>query len=174
MVLGMAEQSGGRLYLKSKPGEGTIAEICLPVALAEEREDEDRQVTPAAARVTRPLRIVSADDDPLVAFNTLAMLEDLGHTVFSAGSGAEALSLISEKGGIDLLITDQAMPGMTGSELVAEVYRQWPNLPVIIATGYAELPEGPARSVPRLAKPFFEQDLADAIAGIARLSDKAG
>jgi CheY-like chemotaxis protein len=168
----MTEQTGGKLYLKSKPGEGTTAELCLPVAPGEE-EPKKKDITPSAASVGRSLRIVSADDDPLVAFNTLAMLEELGHTVFSASSGAEALTLIGEKGDIDLLITDQAMPGMTGSELAEAVRCDWPDLPIIIATGYAELPEGPAQAIPRLAKPFFERDLADAIASITDLSDKS-
>jgi CheY-like chemotaxis protein len=162
MVLGMTEQTGGKLYLKSKPGEGTTAELCLPVAPNEE-EPEKKDITPSASSVRRALRIVSADDDPLVAFNTLAMLEELGHTVFSASNAAEALTIIRERGDIDLLVTDQAMPGMTGSELAEAVRRDWPDLPIIIATGYAELPEGPAQAIPRLAKPFFEQDLADAI-----------
>jgi CheY-like chemotaxis protein len=169
MVLGMTEQSGGKLYLKSKPGEGTTVELCLPVAASEEDEKKEC-ISPTVAPVTRTLRIVSVDDDPLVAFNTLAMLEELGHTVFAATSGAEALSLITEKGDINLLITDQAMPGMTGSELAEAVRKDWPNLPIIIATGYAELPEGPARALPRLAKPFFEQDLAEAIASVSQLS----
>jgi hypothetical protein len=94
MVLGMTEQSGGKLYLKSKLGEGTTVELCLPAAPGEE-EAEKKNVTPSAASVGRALRIVSVDDDPLVAFNTLAMLEELGHTVFSASSAAEAL------GGVD-------------------------------------------------------------------------
>jgi PAS domain S-box-containing protein len=152
MVLGMTEQTG----------EGTTAELCLPVAPNEE-EPEKKDITPSASSVRRALRIVSADDDPLVAFNTLAMLEELGHTVFSASNAAEALTIIRERGDIDLLVTDQAMPGMTGSELAEAVRRDWPDLPIIIATGYAELPEGPAQAIPRLAKPFFEQDLADAI-----------
>jgi signal transduction histidine kinase/CheY-like chemotaxis protein len=172
MVLGMTEQSGGKLYLKSKPGEGTTAELCLPVAPTEE-ETEKKDIAPSAAPLSRVLRIVSADDDPLVAFNTLAMLEELGHTVFSASSAAEALTLIREMGDIDLLITDQAMPGMTGSELAEAVRSDWPDLPIIIATGYAELPEGPAQAIPRLAKPFLERDLADAIASINRFSDKS-
>jgi CheY-like chemotaxis protein len=171
MVLGMTEQSGGKLYLKSKPGEGTTAELCLPAAVTEVDAIE-AHCAPSVAPVSRTLRIVSADDDPLVAFNTIAMLEELGHTAFAASSGAEALSLIKEKGDIDLLITDQAMPGMTGSELAEVVRQNWPDLPIIIATGYADLPEGPARSLPRLAKPFFEQDLAHAIASIVPSSDE--
>nr|WP_253575038.1 PAS domain-containing sensor histidine kinase [Bradyrhizobium japonicum] len=171
MVLGMTEQSGGKLYLKSKPGEGTTVELCLPVA-ASETDEKQECSSPTAAPVTRTLRIVSVDDDPLVAFNTLAMLEELGHTVFAATSGAEALGLI-KKGDIDLLITDQAMPGMTGSELAEAVRSDWPDLPIIIATGYAELPEGPAQALRRLAKPFFEQDLAQAIASVSKLSATA-
>jgi CheY-like chemotaxis protein len=172
MVLGMTEQSGGKLYLKSRPGEGTTAELCLPAAPSEE-EVEKKDIVASAASPSRALRIVSADDDPLVAFNTLAMLQELGHTVFSASSAAEALTLIGEKGDIDLLITDQAMPGMTGSELAEAVRRDWPDLPIIIATGYAELPEGPVQAIPRLAKPFFQSDLAEAIASITGFPDKA-
>jgi PAS domain S-box-containing protein len=172
MVLGITEQTGGKLYLKSKPGEGTTVELCLPAAPTEE-DTEKKTITPSVTPVRRSLRIVSADDDPLVAFNTLAMLKELGHTVFSASSAAEALTLIRERDDIDLLITDQAMPGMTGSELAEAVRHDWPDLPIIIATGYAELPEGPAQHIPRLAKPFFEKDLADAIASINSFSDKS-
>lgn len=63
MVLGMTEQSGGKLYLKSKLGEGTTAELCVPAALSEE-EAGKKDITPSAASVGRALRIVSADDDP--------------------------------------------------------------------------------------------------------------
>ena len=96
------------------------------------------------------------------------MLEDLGHTVLSVSSGAQALDLLHKENDIDLLITDQAMPGMTGSELAEAVLAERPDFSIIIATGYAELPDGPARALPRLAKPFFQEDLADAIASIAR------
>jgi len=144
----------------------------MPAAAHTAEEPEKKDITPSVASVGRGLRIVNADDDPLVAFNTLAMLEELGHTVFSASSAAEALTLIGEKGDIDLLITDQAMPGMTGSELAEAVRRDWPDLPIIISTGYAELPEGPAQAIARLAKRFFERDLADAIASINGFSEK--
>jgi FixJ family two-component response regulator len=55
------------------------------------------------------------------------------------------------------------MPGMTGSQLAAAIREKWPNLPVILATGYAELPPGAATDLPRLNKPFSQKALADAV-----------
>jgi PAS domain S-box-containing protein len=164
MVHGMAEQSGGKLLLKSKLGEGTTVELCLPLAASDEVIPAEG-ASCAEAPQTRALTIVSVDDDPLVAFNTCAMLEDLGHTVYSASSGAEALKLLRQHK-VDLLITDQAMPGMTGIALANAARSEWPGLPIIIATGYAELPDGSGNDLPKLAKPFFQEDLANAIATI--------
>jgi len=83
MVHGLAEQSGGRLVIKSRKGQGTTVEILLPVAsLAMEPNVEDSGVLPKAVATTRPLIVLAVDDDPLVLMNTAAMLEDLGHTVF--------------------------------------------------------------------------------------------
>jgi CheY-like chemotaxis protein len=114
----------------------------------------------------RKLRIVSVDDDLLVSFNTSAMLEDLGHTVFTAGSGARALEILQREDSIDLLITDQGMPGMTGAELAAKVRAEKPDLPVIIATGFAELARGEGAEYPKLSKPFMQHDLANVIAKV--------
>jgi signal transduction histidine kinase len=170
MVHGIAEQSGGKLILKSTPGKGTTAEICLPVAEGEIETKISEGIKQSRPEFTRGLKIVSVDDDPLVGFNTSAMLEDLGHTVLSASSGAQALELLRREQNVDLLITDQAMPGMTGSELAEAILAERPGFSIIIATGYAELPHGPAQLLPRLAKPFFQDDLADAIAKVARSS----
>ncbi len=163
MVHGMAEQSGGKLILKSTPGQGTTADICLPVATFE----NELKAGSAAEAITyhsgRKLRIVSVDDDPLVSFNTSAMLEEMGHTVFTAVSGTRALEILRGEDPIDLLITDQAMPGMKGSELAATIRAEKPDLPVIIATGYAELSAEEGAEFPKLAKPFFQQDLAKVI-----------
>ena len=116
----MAEQSGGKLILKSKPGQGTTADICLPAIVLEEDAQTNEAPPQTPYHVGRKLRIVSVDDDPLVSFNTSAMLEDLGHKVFTAASGARALEILRHEASIDLLITDQAMPGMTGSELARD------------------------------------------------------
>jgi CheY-like chemotaxis protein/anti-sigma regulatory factor (Ser/Thr protein kinase) len=165
-VHGMAEQSGGKLKLKSKPGEGTTAEIFIPVSAPGTAEETKPPSERTGYRTGRKLRIVSVDDDPLVSFNTAAMLEDLGHIVFTAANGAGALEILRQEDSIDLLITDQAMPGMTGSELAAAIRAEKPELPVIIATGYAELPKGEGAEFPKLAKPFFQHNLAEAISAV--------
>jgi len=164
MVHGMAQQSGGKLVLASKPGLGTTAELHLPVALPEAASARQEISPRARISLGRTLTILTVDDDPLVALNTSSLLEELGHTVYSVSSGMRALEVLRREENIDLVITDQAMPGMTGSELVSKIRAEKPELAVILATGYAELPAGEGQGIPRLAKPFRQQDLADSIA----------
>jgi len=164
MVHGMIEQSGGKLVLKSRKGEGTTVELWLPVAATGSGyvSGEEKDVREFERR-EGPLVILAVDDDALVLLNTVAMLEDLGHTVLEATSGKEALDIIRREGGVDLVITDQAMPHMTGADLAAAVRAERPDLPIILATGYAELPPGTDKGLPKLSKPFRQQQLADAI-----------
>ena len=96
------------------------------------------------------------DDDPLVLTNTVAMLQDLGHTAIPASSGQQALDLLRTEDSIDLLLTDEIMPGMTGTELAAAI-REWPKLSIILATGFAETPSDRG-APPRLAKPFTQTE----------------
>jgi CheY-like chemotaxis protein len=136
----------------------------MPVARPDAASAQQETVPRAAVSSGRKLAILTVDDDPLVALNTSALLEELGHKVYTASSGMRALEILRHEETIDLLITDQAMPGMTGSELVSKIRADKPELPVILATGYAELPPGEAEGIPRLAKPFRQQDLVEAIA----------
>jgi PAS domain S-box-containing protein len=164
MVHGMIDQSGGKLVLKSRKGKGTTVELWLPVAATGSGcvSGEKRDVREFERR-EGPLVILAVDDDALVLLNTVAMLEDLGHTVLEATSGKEALDIIRREGGVDLVITDQAMPHMTGADLAAAIRAERPDLPIILATGYAELPPGTDKGLPKLSKPFRQQQLADAI-----------
>jgi CheY-like chemotaxis protein len=167
MVQGMAAQSGGRLILSSEPGHGTTAELWLPVAQTGNVEERQPSTPagPALAAAPPALTILTVDDDPLVLANTAAMLEDLSHTVLLAPSGAEALAMLQTAGTrIDLLITDQAMPGMTGLRLAQIVSAELPQLPILLVTGYAELPPGTEAQVSKLRKPFDQAALAKAIA----------
>jgi len=163
MVHGMAEQMGGQLTLTSRPGQGTTAEIWLPAVEGSTASGVQPAKSTSPAAASGKLKVLAVDDDRLVLFNTTAMLEDLGHEVVEAGSGEEALTLL-EKSGFDMLITDQAMPRMTGLQLLDVVRERWPGLPVILATGYAEIPGGTQVNVPKLGKPFTERELGQALA----------
>ncbi len=104
------------------------------------------------------------DDDPLVLASTAAMLEDLRHKAIEAASGQEALDILRNGAAVDLVVTDQAMPGLTGVQLSGIIRQSWPNLPVLLATGYADLSPVDATNFPRLHKPFSVERLGQAIA----------
>ena len=140
MVKGFVEQSNGHFQIRSEPGKGTTVDLLLPIAerTAPQPRVEAENDMPDIA----PLVVLAVDDDPLVLLNAKAMLEDLGHTVVTATSGSEAIEVLDRMAEVDLLITDQAMPHMTGLQLTETVHESWPNVPVIIATGYDEMPAG--------------------------------
>jgi PAS domain S-box-containing protein len=162
MVHGLAEQSGGRLVLHSKVGEGTTAELWLPLAEAVAAHGAAASSGDVGAGSTRPLTVLAVDDDRLVLMNTVAMLEEMGHTVLEATSGQQALDILRRHATLDLLITDEAMPQMTGLQLAKTVRAERPDLPIILATGYAEVPRD--STLPKLSKPFFQEDLVRAVA----------
>jgi len=162
MVHGLAAQLGGQFVLRSAEGAGTQAELWLPVAApgAEPSEAAEPYVRiPTEERLV----VVAVDDDVLVLAGTVAMLEDLGHTVLAATSAQEALGLILGRPDVNLVVTDQVMPRMTGSELMARLATERPNMPVILATGFSEAPERLDATALRLAKPFDQAELSDAI-----------
>ncbi len=163
MVHGLAQQLGGELVLHSRPGIGTRAELWLPVA-----DGSTPAAHPVADRAVdhrlAAMRILLVDDDPLVLASTADLLEDLGHDVVEASSAREALDLLDAGTRIDLVVTDYAMPLMTGVELIDRVRRSRPGLPTILATGFAEAPDPTGAPLLRLGKPFTQAALADAVA----------
>ena len=164
MVHGLANQSGGTFRLHSEPGVGTTASIFLPVARSESALSNDTANKDNTTASMKPLKILAVDDDGLVLFGTVALLEDLGHTVVEAASGQHALEAYEASKDFDLVITDQAMPKMTGVELARALHTLSPNLPVILASGYAEMPEGGSEHIAhRLEKPFNDKSLREAI-----------
>jgi len=174
MAHGLAEQSGGRLVLKSRLGEGTTADIWLPIA-EEIATPEPRVEAPVPIpRASRRLSVLVVDDDLLVLENTAAMLEDLGHTVVEARSGEEALALLRRTRTVDLVVTDYAMPGMTGLQLASAVAAERPGTVILLSTGYAELPSDAQSSLPRLSKPFDQAALARAIEAAMREGEQTG
>ena len=164
MVHGLAAQSGGALRIRSKVGEGTTAELWLPIAegSADQLDDRDDELPSQP----RKANILLVDDEDLVRLATAEMLRDMGHSVTEASSGTAALDQLSVGREFDLLITDYLMPGIRGSELVQEARERHPSLRALLLTGYANLAKGEAAGLPRLAKPFREGDLARVVASL--------
>jgi signal transduction histidine kinase/CheY-like chemotaxis protein len=158
MVHGLAVQLGGALRLSSTVGKGTTATLLLPIANA---APEIEAPAPMTRSVKRSAVILFVDDDPLIAMSTMEMLEDLGHQVIGANSGRHALDILKSEQPIDLMMTDHVMPGMTGIELAAATREVRPTLPILLATGYAELPDGAQLDLPRLAKPYHQDQLRE-------------
>jgi CheY-like chemotaxis protein len=164
MVHGLAAQLGGSLQLTSTPGAGTTAEIWLPRA-TEAATADDLESRPAV-RAPRQATILLVDDEELVRLGTGEMLVDLGYKVIEANSGAEALRLLRSGEQPDLMITDYLMPGMNGVELIDHARPLAPKMELMLITGYSTIAEGPGASLPRLAKPFRQADLAEMVADL--------
>jgi signal transduction histidine kinase/CheY-like chemotaxis protein len=167
MIHGLAQQLKGALRLSSEVGRGTCAELWLPVAAGDAAAPAG-DVAAAAAPGRRGATLLLVDDDFLIRMSTASLLEDLGYVVLKAASGAEALEALKAGAKIDLLVTDYAMPGMTGLQLAEKARALHPGLPILLATGYADLPARSALDVPRLSKPYRQSELAQVIDTLLR------
>jgi PAS domain S-box-containing protein len=161
MVQGFTAQSGGAMRLKSELGRGTMVTLWLPRARA--NVIMPARTEPSELARARNLRVLLVDDDILVSMGGADMLLDLGHSVTEAQSGSQALKLLESDSSFDVVVTDFAMPGMNGFELAQRIKERHSKLPVILATGYAELPAHKSVEFERLSKPYTAKDLAAAL-----------
>jgi signal transduction histidine kinase len=163
MIRGFIEQLGGTIEIRSEVGKGTEVRMWLPLA-----EDESALApaaiteSPAVDRAT----ILLVDDDALIASSTRLLLEAIGHRVVDAVSAERAIEVIENGSEIDLVMTDYAMPGMSGLELATYVRRFRPDLPVLLVTGFADLPGGSAPNIPLLSKPYRQSQLEEQLAAL--------
>jgi CheY-like chemotaxis protein len=161
MVHGLAGQLGGGFALSSEIGEGTRADLYLPVA--DEAAPAESAERPAAAPAAiRPLSILLVDDEPLVRVGTAEMIRDLGHQVREASGAFEALAILEEGHHFDVVVTDYKMPGMDGAQLAAKVREIRPDAALLLITGYTGTTET-LPNLPRLAKPFGQVEVAAAL-----------
>lgn len=162
-VQGLAAQTGGNFKLASHPGRGTEATIWLPITDKPVETVVIDELGPAF-HAPRETTLLLVDDEELVRTGTAEMLIEAGYTVIQAASGFAALQLVKDGMAPDALITDYAMPGLTGTELARELRLLKPDLPVLLMTGFATLSDRDAVGLPRLSKPFRQADLLATIA----------
>jgi signal transduction histidine kinase/ActR/RegA family two-component response regulator len=160
-LYGFARQSGGAARIESREGEGTRVAIYLPRT---EAAADMPGVAPPEPQAQRSARILLVDDDQDVRTVAAAMVEELGYRVEAAESGEQALAMLGRQG-FDLLITDVAMPGMNGVELARRARAIAPEMPVLFASGYADVETFGAelRTEALLKKPYRVADLGTRI-----------
>ncbi len=163
MVQGFVEQSGGKFRIRSTPGVGTTIEMLLPPALDAVIDDE--VAAPAPERRRTSGCVVLVDDDADVLVTTASFLEKAGFRVMRAANANQALTLLAGNQRIDALVSDFAMPGMNGLDLVAEARLRRPNLPAILISGFIDINNtgSIANRTVRLQKPFQRSDLIKAL-----------
>ncbi len=137
MARGFAVQSGGAFAISSAPAKGTTVKLWFPLAHTEDILAEPPSAAPPIALHTRA-RVLVVDDDALVRELLAANLEEIGYHTAQASDGLDALARLDAGEPADLLVTDFAMPGMGGLELIKEARRRRPDLPVLLLTGYAD------------------------------------
>jgi CheY-like chemotaxis protein len=173
LVDGLCAQSGGKLVIRSRLYQGATMELWLRATDKEAHSSQSTNVADSisvAVSQCSHLKVILVDDDRLVLSSTAAMLEDLGHEVIAVPSGQEALDIITHgEIPLDLVIADHLMPGMTGLQLAHAIRAVQPRLPVLLATGYGELPPETDATLPRLAKPFTQRQLAEAASACVRI-----
>jgi diguanylate cyclase (GGDEF)-like protein/PAS domain S-box-containing protein len=167
MVFGIVEQHGGKIEVRSAPGQGTTFHIRLPIV---DTVPEPEPLENLASRLDplRVLRVLVVDDEPMMTKAVARMLRPAGHLVSLAGSGEEALQKLTEQT-FDVVVSDMGMgAGMNGWDLADAVKRSWPGVRFVLATGWGaaiDPAEARARGVDGvLSKPYHPDDLVQALA----------
>lgn len=164
-VHGIVTESGGRVEVTSKKGQGTSFRIVFPVAREMPASKESARVLPSPP--PDAVAILVVDDDPLVRKVVSTILNENGYEIIASTGPADALAAAQKASRIDLVVTDVVMPGMNGPELYAGIRALHPAARVLYCSGYAEKfvqrRAGPAARQEYLQKPFSEQALLEKV-----------
>jgi CheY-like chemotaxis protein len=164
MVHGIVEGLGGRVSVQSRPGQGSTFRVVLPALTVEAEAGPPRPEEPPHGQG----RVLYVEDEREIRELGAEIIAGLGYQVTTADDGAKALQIFSAApDSFDLLVTDLAMPGLGGAELVARLRALRPGLPVVLCSGYLErgqedvlLQNGVSQV---LGKPFTRAELARAL-----------
>jgi signal transduction histidine kinase len=177
MVYGFARQSGGAMDIQSTVGEGTRVEVWLPRASSPAAAEKAIRAAPGSApAVSPPLRILLVDDHDAVRETTASMLCDMGHKVDASADAPTMLQrLKAAPADYDLIITDYAMPLMSGSDMLIQARKLRSDIPGIIISGYADghsISHKP-REVIVVTKPFSADQINAAICAVIQRTGPA-
>ncbi|MET0904724.1 MAG: response regulator [Tardiphaga sp.] len=161
-VYGFAKQSGGGVRIETRVGEGTVVKVYLPRVLEASPATTQLDDVAVAAMVPGSKRVLVIDDDSAVREITVSLLEQMGCNVADAGSGGAGLDLLARSdAAFDLVVLDFAMPGMNGADVARAIAKDFPDLPVLFVTGYADLTALREVGEDRIAqKPFDHAEFA--------------
>ena len=158
-IHGFAAQAGGFADIQSTEGQGTTVALVLPqVDKPVRAESKDDRPSP----LPKGLKVLLVEDNLQVRDFARDLLVDIGCEVSTAASGEEALNLIDSEG-VELVLTDIVMPGMSGVELAGRLRDTHPHLPVLLATGYSDEVVDRRSRHPVIAKPYGPRELSEAI-----------
>jgi len=175
-VYGLAQQSGGGMRIASVAGKGTTVAVYLPRSLAAPQRSTEGRNAAGRAGLSRRARVLVVDDNEDVRDVMVAYLETLGYQSLQAASGHDALELLADAGdSVDVLLADYAMPGMSGADLARTVAANWPELPIVVITGYADTTGlgDQLDDTVLLHKPFGINELGSAIERAVQRNDAA-
>ncbi|GJD54630.1 response regulator [Methylobacterium dankookense] len=173
MVYGFVQQSGGSITVDSSPGQGTCFVISLPAlakrSFASETAEHGTSAETMGAVNGAGRAVLVVEDDADVRYTVTSTFESLAFKVLSAHDGGEALCILEKEPNIALVFSDVNMPGaMTGIELGHIIRRQWPQMPILLASGYLQEDQD-TNGFELLQKPYRTSDLIEMLRGL--LSD---
>lgn len=159
MVYGIVERHGGSVRIESSPNEGTVVGMSFPIPSGELRKHD----APKAISATLPpMKVLVVDDEHRSRHLIETILESDGHTVVLATDAIEGLEMF-RKSNFDLVVTDRAMPSVSGDEVAAEIARTRHGTPVIMLTGFGDIMndkgERPAGVAEVIAKPVTRAEM---------------
>lgn len=157
-VYGFVHQSGGAISVQSPPGKGTTFTVSLPAVAA---PAPVLAATPEATLAKPKGRILVVEDNLQVREFTASLLADMGYATCLANDSVSALALLEAgQPRIDLVLSDVVMPGVSGIELARTIKRRWPDIPLVLTSGYSQVLADDAQpGVELLNKPYSAEQL---------------
>ena len=161
-AFGFAKQSGGDIEVTSTPGQGATFTIYVPQAAMPDNTTEAAAANSEPAAPGRGYRVLVVEDNDEVGQFSTALLEDLGYTVRRADNAGAALAILAENEfSPELVFSDVIMPGMNGVELAGIIRERYPDLPVVLTSGYSNvLAENAHRGFELIQKPYSVEQLS--------------